>query len=103
MVFEPDIRDLVSVDDVMEELGLGPNGGLLQCMELLMENLEWLRDALGDYDDDYILFDCPGQVELYSHVPVILHLVRWLHSLGFRVVGVYLLDVQVLLSLVLIL
>ena len=28
-----DIRELVSLDDVMEELGLGPNGGLMYCME----------------------------------------------------------------------
>ena len=29
----PDIRDLVSLEDVMEELELGPNGGLVYCME----------------------------------------------------------------------
>jgi hypothetical protein len=28
-----DIRDLISLDDVMEELGMGPNGGLIYCME----------------------------------------------------------------------
>lgn len=28
-----DIRELVSLEDVMEELGLGPNGGLMYCME----------------------------------------------------------------------
>jgi GPN-loop GTPase len=28
-----DIRDLISVEDVMEELGYGPNGGLVYCME----------------------------------------------------------------------
>lgn len=28
-----DIRELVSLEDVMEELGLGPNGGLVYCME----------------------------------------------------------------------
>ena len=28
-----DIRDLISVDDVMAELGLGPNGALMYCME----------------------------------------------------------------------
>ena len=22
-----------------------------------------------DYDDDYIIFDCPGQIELYTHLP----------------------------------
>ena len=28
-----DIRELISLEDVMEELGLGPNGGLIYCME----------------------------------------------------------------------
>lgn len=28
-----DIRDLISIEDVMEELGYGPNGGLVYCME----------------------------------------------------------------------
>lgn len=33
--YEPsvDIRDLVSLEDVMTELGYGPNGGLLYCFE----------------------------------------------------------------------
>lgn len=28
-----DIRDLISLEDVMEELSLGPNGGLIYCFE----------------------------------------------------------------------
>ena len=28
-----DIRELVPLEDVMEELELGPNGGLVYCME----------------------------------------------------------------------
>jgi len=28
-----DIRELISLEDVMEELKLGPNGGLIYCME----------------------------------------------------------------------
>ena len=28
-----DIKDLVSLDDVMGELGYGPNGGLVYCFE----------------------------------------------------------------------
>ena len=57
-----DIRDLISVPEVMEELGLGPNGGLLYAMEYLLENLDWLEEAL-DYfaDDEYLILDCPGQ------------------------------------------
>lgn len=33
--FEPaiDIKDLVSLEDVMTELGYGPNGGLVYCFE----------------------------------------------------------------------
>lgn len=33
--YEPviDIKDLVSVQDVMSELGYGPNGGLVYCFE----------------------------------------------------------------------
>lgn len=33
--FEPsiDIRDLISLPDVMSELGYGPNGGLVYCFE----------------------------------------------------------------------
>ncbi|CAL5337679.1 unnamed protein product [Camellia sinensis] len=58
-----DIRELISLDDVMEEFGLGPNGGLLYCMEHLEENLdEWLTEELDNFsDDDYLVFDCPGE------------------------------------------
>ncbi|KAF5943048.1 hypothetical protein HYC85_020690 [Camellia sinensis] len=56
-----DIRELISLDDVMEEFGLGPNGGLLYCMEHLDENLdEWLTEELDNFsDDDYLVFNCP--------------------------------------------
>ena len=49
-----DIRDLIQVDDVMEdeELKFGPNGGLVFAMEFLMENTEWLEEALGEDKDE---------------------------------------------------
>lgn len=33
--YEPDIdiKDLVALEDVMDEMGLGPNGGLMACFE----------------------------------------------------------------------
>jgi GTPase SAR1 family protein len=55
-----DIKDLISLPEVMEDLELGPNGGLIYCFEYLMNNLDWLQDALGDFDDDYLIIDCPG-------------------------------------------
>jgi GPN-loop GTPase len=71
--YEPafDVRDLINVTEAMEELELGPNGALLYCMEYLLENLDWLHDQLEEFgDDEYVLLDCPGQLELYTHVPV---------------------------------
>lgn len=44
-----DIRSLISLDDVMddEELKFGPNGGLVFCIEYLLENSDWLQEQLG--------------------------------------------------------
>lgn len=97
--YEPlaDIRELLSVTDVMEdeELKLGPNGGLVFCMEYLLQNPEWLEEKFIDYDDEYILFDCPGQIELYTHLPVMKDLVEYLSTrLDFRVCAVFLIDSQ---------
>ncbi|KAI3461775.1 hypothetical protein Pfo_018438 [Paulownia fortunei] len=91
-----DIRELISLDDVMEELVLGPNGGLIYCMEHLEENLDdWLTEELDNYlDDDYLVFDCPGQIELFSHVPVFKNFVEHLRHKNFNVCAVYFLDSQ---------
>ncbi|PPD68259.1 hypothetical protein GOBAR_DD34862 [Gossypium barbadense] len=81
-----DIRELISLDDVMEELGLGPNGGLIYCMEHLEDNLDdWLNEELDNYlDDDYLVFDCP----------VLRNFVEHLKRKNFNVCAVYLLDSQ---------
>lgn len=56
-----DIRDLISLDDVQEMENYGPNGGLVYCMEHLVENLDWLMDELAEFSDEcFVLFDCPG-------------------------------------------
>jgi|UniRef100_A0ACD5WCQ5 GTPase SAR1 family protein len=91
-----DIRELISLDDVMEELGMGPNGGLIYCMEHLEDNLDdWLDEQLENYlDDDYLVFDCPGQIELFTHVPVLRNFVEYLKRKNFTVCAVYLLDSQ---------
>ncbi|XP_065627301.1 GPN-loop GTPase 3 [Quercus suber] len=93
-----DIRELINLDDVMEELGLGPSGGLMYCMEHLEDNLDdWLMEELDNYlDDDCLVFDCPGQIELFSHVPVLRNFVEQLNRKNFNVCGVYLLDSQFL-------
>eukprot|EP00579_Thalassiosira_antarctica_P006315 CAMPEP_0201878478 /NCGR_PEP_ID=MMETSP0902-20130614/9630_1 /ASSEMBLY_ACC=CAM_ASM_000551 /TAXON_ID=420261 /ORGANISM="Thalassiosira antarctica, Strain CCMP982" /LENGTH=285 /DNA_ID=CAMNT_0048406135 /DNA_START=158 /DNA_END=1015 /DNA_ORIENTATION=+ len=90
-----DIRDLISVDDVMDELQLGPNGSLVYCMEYLLENMDWLQEHLDNYDDDeYLIIDCPGQIELYTHIPVMNKIIDQLRTWGYndRMVSVFVVD-----------
>ncbi|KAL0209456.1 hypothetical protein RCL1_007824 [Eukaryota sp. TZLM3-RCL] len=93
-----DIRDLISLNDAMEEMELGPNGGLVFCMEYLLQNLDWLEEQLGEYDDDYLLLDCPGQIELYTNVPSMRFLTGTFQNWGYNLVGMYCLDVTFVLD-----
>lgn len=80
-----DVRDLISVEEVMEELKLGPNGALLYCMEYLLEHVTWLQDHLDEFDDDeYLIIDCPGQLELYTHVPIMRRILDRMRMWGYE-------------------
>lgn len=102
-----DIRDLIHLDDAMEdeELHYGPNGGLVFCIEYLIENSQWLKNQLSgntdddtlldtEPDEDYILFDMPGQIELYTHLNAGRQLADLLAEWDFRVCSVFLIDSQ---------
>lgn len=100
--YEPDldIKDLISLEDVMEEMSLGPNGGLIYCFEyviihiimyrtealyyrFLLENLDFLTEAIDPLTEEYlIIIDMPGQIELYTHIPVVPTLVKHLTRTG---------------------
>lgn len=76
-----DVNSLISVHDVMVELGLGPNGAMIYCMEYLEENIDWLVakvKALGK--EAYIVFDLPGQVELSTNHPSLSRVVKALEK-----------------------
>jgi GTPase SAR1 family protein len=89
------ITDLITLQDVMEEMELGPNGALMYCMEFFITQMhDWLSEQLQDYSDDYLIFDCPGQIELYSHVPLMRQFTEELTRLGYRVATVYCMDAQ---------
>ncbi|KAJ3024360.1 GPN-loop GTPase 2 [Thoreauomyces humboldtii] len=62
-----DISELITLEDTMEEFGLGPNGGLIYCIEYLEKNMDWLVKKLEPLKDKYLVFDLPGQVELFTH------------------------------------
>jgi len=67
-------EDVVNLSSVMAQLQLGPNGALLYCMEYIEHHLTDIihilveRLKLEKYKQcSYLLFDFPGQVELFTH------------------------------------
>ncbi len=88
-----DVRSLVSLERVMEEYELGPNGGMMYCMEYLLEHVDWLVESIEAMPNVYILFDCPGQVELFSHHTAMQEILAVLgKKLDFRLCSVHLID-----------
>ncbi|KAK9828826.1 hypothetical protein WJX72_002276 [[Myrmecia] bisecta] len=90
-----DIGELVSLEAVQNELKLGPNGGLIYCMDYLESNLDWLWDKLQPLEKDgyYFLFDCPGQVELFTLHSNLKHIVEQLTGKrSYRLAAVHLVD-----------
>ncbi|XP_005105223.1 GPN-loop GTPase 2 [Aplysia californica] len=87
-----DISELVSLEDVMAHLRLGPNGGLVYCMEYLEQNIDWLKAKLDGLKDKYLLFDFPGQVELFTHHNSVKNILEKLTSWDVRLTAVHLVD-----------
>lgn len=57
-----DSRDFVRTEEVMEIYKLGINGALLKSMEILRDHIQELI-----VDDDFVLYDTPGQLELFLY------------------------------------
>ena len=62
---EVDIRDWVSLEKVMAEYGLGPNGAQVACADMIAMKLPEVEEVLEEFSPDMFLFDTPGQLELF--------------------------------------
>ncbi|KAL3137991.1 hypothetical protein ABBQ38_005230 [Trebouxia sp. C0009 RCD-2024] len=91
-----DIGELVSLHEVQEKLNLGPNGGLVYCIEYLDSNLDWLQEKLEliqKNEATYVLFDLPGQVELFTLHESLRHIVDTVtNTWHYRLAAVHLVD-----------
>ncbi|XP_076899919.1 GPN-loop GTPase QQT1-like [Bidens hawaiensis] len=88
------IEDLIKLSDVMNEHSLGPNGGLVYCMDYLEKNIDWLESKLKPLlKDHYLLFDFPGQVELFFlHSNAKNVILKLIEKLDLRLTAVHLVD-----------
>lgn len=87
-----DIVELVSLEEVMSNLNLGPNGALVYCMEYLEANFDWLLNKLNSVRDMYLIFDLPGQIEMYTHYSCIKNIFEKLEKLDYHLCAVHLVD-----------
>jgi GTPase SAR1 family protein len=87
-----DIAELIKLETVMEKFGLGPNGGLIYCMEYLETNIDWLVEKISKLKNKYLIFDCPGQVELFTNHQSLKRIIERLSKMDVRLCVVHLVD-----------
>lgn len=94
-----DIRDLVKADEAALENDLGPNAVQIYCLDYLAANLEWLMSRIHEFPEHYILFDCPGQFELYTDSDSMRVIVEFLtRKIRIQLVSVTLIDCMMCVS-----
>lgn len=90
---EVDIREYITVDSLMDKYKLGPNGALIMAVDLIATKLQPILDEIIDYDAEYVLFDTPGQLELFAFRNAGPYIVKRISKIeNNRSVIVYLVD-----------
>jgi GPN-loop GTPase len=109
-------ESVINLSSVMKQLNLGPNGGLVYCIEYLEAHADEVVEVLQERihqelqeekeeeeeekdkedimgNNVYLLLDLPGQVELYTHGNAIARLLsKLVKTLDLRLVAVQLID-----------
>lgn len=62
-----DIREYVDYGEIMKQFGLGPNGALVASLDMALNSVHDIREEIIDNGRDYVLVDCPGQMELFAY------------------------------------
>ncbi len=61
-----DVRDIVSIDEIMEEYALGPNGAQILAADLIANHVEEIKNDINEYSTNYVIYDTAGQLELFA-------------------------------------
>jgi GTPase SAR1 family protein len=91
--YEPtvDIRDFCTLQDIMEDNDLGPNGGLIKCFTELSKST-FIEEALSGTSGEFFFIDCPGQIEIYMQSKDFRSIIDTFSSNGYTTSAVYALD-----------
>jgi len=85
-----DIRDWISLKEIMDSYGLGPNGAQIACADMLALNTDDIKKSIESFKTDYVLMDTPGQLELFVFREAGKYIVKFLNP--NRSIIAYLLD-----------
>jgi hypothetical protein len=68
LTYDPDIdiRDYITLESVIDQYGLGPNGAMILASDLMVNYLDDLTDEIDDFNPDWVLVDTAGQLELFA-------------------------------------
>ncbi len=90
--YEPDvdIRDWISLKEIMDSYGLGPNGAQIACADMIALNTSDIKKSIEAFKTDYILMDTPGQLELFVFREAGKYIIKFLNP--NRSIIAYLLD-----------
>lgn len=63
-----DIRDTVKYKEVMKEFGMGPNGAIMTCLNLMCTRFDKVIELINKRSQDFsvCLLDTPGQIEAFT-------------------------------------
>lgn len=65
-----DVREYVSTEKIMRDLGLGPNSALTVASDLIAVKVHEISDEIEAMDYEIAIVDTPGQIELFAFRPV---------------------------------
>ena len=85
-----DIRDWISLKEIMESYELGPNGAQIACADMLALNTSDIKKSIDAFKTDYVLMDTPGQLELFVFREAGKYIIKFLKP--ERSIIAYLLD-----------
>lgn len=61
-----DVRSYVSLEAIMQDYKLGPNGALVLAADLIGDHVEEIRGEIDEAGAEIVLLDTPGQIELFA-------------------------------------
>ena len=93
-----DIRSVYPLEKIMNQERLGPNGGLMKCLELLTNDSEWWSDSIGEYNNEFIYVDCPGQIEVYTCSSFMSDILQRFKNENYSICVAFLIDAQFMQS-----